>query len=101
MFSFFVLLVPFVGSLRISWEPAFLHSLFLCKEFADAPERWEGEGAKDGIEDDVLNKEKSHQYGNDAGNEEYPPIASAAVVFHFDDDGMKDADDEKSGNAYE
>ena len=66
MFSFFVLLVPFIGSLRISWEPAFLHSLFLCKEFADAPERLEGEGTKDGVEDYVCNEEQSDEDGNDA-----------------------------------
>jgi hypothetical protein len=98
---FLVFFVPLVGSFRISWKPAFLHALFLCEEFADAPEGGEGEGTENGVENDVFNEEKSYEKGNEASDKEYPPVAGAGVVFHLDDDGMKDSYDEKCGYANE
>ena len=84
--------------LRILREPAAQDPFFLEEHLVDAPETAEGEAADDDGKDIVLNKQgergKSH-----ACHQPHPPALLPPLVFHFDNQGVADADAQEYGRA--
>lgn len=85
---------------RIFGEPAFPDSLFLLKQFFDAPE----EAAGDDTCHDTPYIVLYEQGGNTSScsqQQEYPPEACAPIIFRLDDYGMEQSDDEEAECPYE
>ncbi len=84
---------------RIHREPSFLHALFLFEYLEYAPQTRTTHYTQYGAEHAVLYPQTANNESY-THNAEYPPAASAEVVFALDDDGTKEADDQKGDEGY-
>ena len=81
----------FLGALG---EPASLDPTTLLKDFADAPEAAEGNDGEHRLPEDVDTQQRGY-CRCDAEQEEYPPAFNTEIVFAFDNQWMKEADNEE------
>lgn len=83
---------------RVFREPSLFDSLFLCKQFVDAPQAGETHDAEQSREDDSFHeyrpRERSHPR-----HKEYPPAAHTHVIFALYDNGVEQPDDEKGSQS--
>ena len=85
-------------ALGIHGKPALDDALALIEEFADTPKAREAHDGRKCPPKETADEE-GRQSANDAHEKEYPPRASAEVVFRFDDDGMKNANDKEGAKS--
>ena len=84
-------------AIGVLWEPALLHTLFLMKQFADAPERRSTEDTHGSGDDSILYEQRAHD-GDYADNQIDNPRTRAPVVFRLDDDGVPHSDDKEGAD---
>ena len=85
---------------RIFREPAAQYALFLKEHLVDAPETAEGKAAYDDGQDVVLDKQ-GECGKSQTRRQPNPPALFPPSVFHFDNQGMTDADAQEYGCADE
>ena len=84
-----------LGVLR---KPAFGHALALFEQFADRPQRRGAPHGQQRRPEDVPHGDRTGDGGN-SHHEEQPPDFHPEIVFALGDHRVKDADDQKGGDA--
>ena len=81
-------------ALGVHWKPTLDDALALLKNFDDAPKARKANDGENGTEEYIFELQGSDN-GNDSRHQKCPPRAGAEIVFCFDDNRMKNTDDEE------
>ena len=81
-------------------EPSFLDALVLLEDLEDSPKGRKAYHAQQNTHMLVGSEHRGHQ-SQQADNQKSPPGTTAKIIFRLDDDGVEDANTQKSCKSYD
>lgn len=85
-------------SFRVARKPALFDALALCEQFADTPERRSAPYGEQRRPKDLMNQSRPDD-SRDAHYQKPPPTTRTEAVLAFDDQRVKEPDNQKSSDA--